>query len=168
MDDGLDIFPELDGVEVIQRTPIFAKLGFEETARLAEIMHVEQFARGKLIIEQDSLGQALYIVRAGEVSIYRHDSRGQRDLLNKLGPGELFGEMSLVDDTLVSADVEVSSDTAEVVVIPRDQFERLLSGNDRIAMKVYKSFCRTLSDRLRKLNIKYAELHDAHKDSPQR
>ena len=124
-------------------------------------MHVEQFKRGKVIIEQDSLGQALYIVRSGEVAIYRHDSKGERDLLNKLGAGELFGEMSLVDDTLVSADVEVSSDAAEVVVIPRDQFERLLASDERLAVKVYKSFCRTLSDRLRKLNVKYAELHDA-------
>jgi CRP-like cAMP-binding protein len=156
-DDGLEIFAEVDGVEVIQRTPIFAKLGYEETARLARIMHIERFSKGKVVVEQDSLGDALYIVREGKVAIYRQDSAGDRELLNHLGPGELFGEMSLVDDLLVSADVEVASESAELVVIPRGEFTQLLASDAGLAAKIYKSFCRNLSDRLRKANARLAE-----------
>lgn len=163
-DDGaLDLFPELDGVELIQRTPIFAKLGFDETHRLAEITKVERFTRGHLVVEQDSLGEALYIIRAGEVTVKRRDSKGQRDTLVRLGPGELFGEMSLIDEQLVSADVEVTSDELEALVIRREAFEQLVKANDRLAAKVYRSFCRTLTDRLRRLNQRYAELHDEGK-----
>ena len=157
---ALDIFNEVDGVEVIQKTPLFAKLGYEETSRLAEIMHIERFPKGTVVLEQDGLGQALYIIRSGDVAILRRDTRGQRDTLGKLGPGELFGEMSLMDDQLVSADVEVTSDEAEIVIIPRQAFETLLQSNDKLALKVYKSFCRTLSERLRKLNVRFAELNE--------
>ena len=56
-DEGaLDLFGEVDGVELIQKTPIFSSLGFEETQRLAEITRLERFAKGHLIVEQDSLG----------------------------------------------------------------------------------------------------------------
>lgn len=156
---ALDIFSEVDGVELIQRTPIFAKLGFDETHRLAEIMRVEKHARGTVVIEQDSLGRALYIIRDGEVAVKRRDSKGQRDTIVRLGPGELFGEMSLIDDHLASADVEVTSAELEVLVIQRDDFERLIATDDKLAAKVYRSFCRTLSDRLRRLNQRFAELH---------
>jgi CRP/FNR family cyclic AMP-dependent transcriptional regulator len=159
-DGSLDLFNEVDGVEVIQKTQIFAKLGFDETVRLAGIIHIEKFPRGQLILEQDSLAQALYIIRTGEVAVRRHDSKGQRDVIGTFGPGEIFGEMSLIDDTLVSADVEVTSDEVEVVVIPRESLDVLLKSDDRFAVKVYRSFCRTLSDRLRKTTHRFAELHD--------
>jgi CRP-like cAMP-binding protein len=71
--------------------------------------------------------------------------------------------MSLVDDLLVSADVEVSSESAELVVIPRGDFEHLLVADPQLSTKIYKSFCRTLSDRLRKLNARYADLEHEHR-----
>lgn len=159
---GIDIFPEVDGVEVLQRTIIFAKLSFEETNRLASILRIERFPRGKVIIEQNSLGQALYIIRAGEVEVFRRDEDGDRELLSKLRAGEIFGEMSLIDDLLVSADVEATSAEVEVVVIPRQPFEELLRDDEKLALKVYKGFCHTLSERLRRLNEKFAKVitHD--------
>jgi len=157
---SLDLFGAVDGVELIQKTPLFASLGFEETQRLAELTRIETAPRGHLIIEQDSLGQALYIVREGEVTVWRRDSGGQRDRITTLGVGELFGEMSLIEDALASVDVEVSSDEAAFVVVPRDGFQLMLESNDRLAARIYKAFCRTLSDRLRHMTTRYAELHD--------
>lgn len=159
-DGALDIFDQADGVEVIQKTTIFSKLGFDETVKLARIIHIEKHPKGRLVIEQDGLGQALYIIRHGAATVRRRDAKGQRDTLGHLREGEMFGEMSLIDDTLVSADVEVTSDELEVVVIPRDALDVLLASDDRFANKVYRSFCRTLSDRLRRLSERFAELHE--------
>lgn len=151
-DGAIDIFSEVDGIELLQKTPLFARLGFDETQRLAELVRIERWKRGQLVVEQDSLGQALYIVRRGEVAVYDRDASGARHEVSRLGEGELFGEMSLVDDLLASADVEVESDEAELLVIPRDGFEKLVESDDRLAVKVYRSFCRTLSERLRRQN----------------
>ena len=73
-----------------------------------------------------------------------------------MGPGELFGEMSLIDDQLVSADV-VAQGNVEVLVIPRRAFESLLTLNDKLAVKVYRCFCKALSEKLRRANQKVAE-----------
>lgn len=159
-DGAIDLLSGVDGVELLQRTPLFARLGFDETQRLAALVHLERVPRGRLVVEQDSLGSALHIVRAGEVTVYRRTRAGERRALERLGPGQLFGEMSLVDDLLVSADVEVTSDEAELLVIPRRSFEQLIEADDRLAMKVYRSFCRTLSERVRRLNERVSALEE--------
>jgi CRP-like cAMP-binding protein len=73
-------------------------------------------------------------------------------VLGALGAGELFGEMSLVDDLFTSARVEAESDV-ELIVLPRGQFEQLMASDLALAVKVYRAFCRTLSDRLRRANV---------------
>jgi CRP-like cAMP-binding protein len=155
-DVALELFPQLDGVELIQKVDLFHALGYEETMALAAICRVERFPSGAALIEQNALTEALYIIRAGAVRVTRIDSRGQEDLLARLGAGDLVGEMSLVEADLASANV-VADGEVEAVVVPRKELERLLADNERLALKVFKSFCRGLSDRLRRTTIAFSE-----------
>ena len=153
---SLDL-PVVPGVELLQRVPLFHRLGYEETMSLAAISHVEERADGEHIIQQDSLGNALYILKEGCASVRRRDQvTGELQELGKLGRGELFGEMSLIDDQLTSAEI-IATSAVEMLVIPRRAFEALLAGNERLAVKVYGCFCRALSDKLRKANQKLGE-----------
>lgn len=152
----LDI-PVQPGADLLQRVPLFRTLGFAETLALSAISHVEKRAAGAPIIQQDSLGQGLYILKQGKATVRRHDPvTGEVKELASLETGELFGEMSLIEDQLVSADV-VASGEVEVLVIPRKAFESLLASNDKLAVKVFRCFCRSLSEKLRKANGKLAE-----------
>lgn len=154
---SLDL-PTVPGVDLLQRVPLFAKLGYEETMALAQISQVEKRADGDLIIAQDSLGGALYILKEGRAAVRRRDVvTGEVKELAQLGKGELFGEMTLIDDQLASADVAALG-PVELLVIPRRAFEALLASDDRLAIKVFKCFCRALSDKLRKANGRIAEL----------
>jgi extracellular factor (EF) 3-hydroxypalmitic acid methyl ester biosynthesis protein len=72
-------------------------------------------------------------------------------VLGRLEEGGLFGEMSLVDDLLTSAQV-VADTEVELVVLPRRPFEDLLAADAALAVKVYRAFCRTLTERLRHAN----------------
>ena len=155
--------PMSPGADLLQRVALFKTLGFEETLALSAISHVEKRDDGQLILQQDSLGQALFILKEGRATVRRRDpiTGEQRDLAT-LGQGELFGEMSLIEDQLVSADV-VALGEVEVLVIPRRDFESLLGKNERLAVKIYRCFCRALSDKLRRAIQKLAEtdLHAA-------
>ena len=151
--------PMQPGVDLLQRVPLFKTLGFAETVALSAITHVEKREAGSAIIHQDSLGQALYILQEGEAAVRRRDPiTGEVKELATLVAGELFGEMSLVEDQLVSADVVARGDV-ELLVIPRRSFEALLAGNDKLAVKVYRCFCRSLSEKLRKTNQKLADAY---------
>lgn len=139
-------FEAIEGVELVQKLPLFRTLTFDETRALFAIARPVTKAKGDIIIEEDSLGSALYIVRKGTVRVERRGAH-----LGSKGVGELLGEMSLIDDVLTSADVIADGDV-ELLMIPRREFEVLLERDQALALKVYKAFCRTLSERLRQTN----------------
>lgn len=146
-------FGELEGTELLQKIPLFSRLTYDETARLAPIIQHVKVAEGAVVIEQNALGDALYVIEEGEVRVSREvEGQPERDEeLGRLHTGELFGEMALLDDLLTSARVTALRPT-RLLKLPKADFERLLQADDKLAVKVYRSFCRTLSDRLRRAN----------------
>jgi CRP-like cAMP-binding protein len=157
--EGIDIdLPVTPGVHLLQRVELFRRLGFAETLALSGICRIEHQVDGAVIIHQDSLGHALYILKSGAAIVRRRDPQtGVEKELATLAQGELFGEMGLIDDHLASADV-VAKGNVELLVIPRREFEALLAKDDKLALKVYRCFCAALSERLRKANAKLAEV----------
>jgi CRP-like cAMP-binding protein len=152
-------FGELEGIELLQKIPIFSRLTYDETARLAPIIQHVDVGEGAVVIEQNALGDALYVIQDGEVRVSReaegqpghHQEAGHDEELGRLKTGELFGEMALLDDLLTSARVTALRPT-RLLKLPKSDFERLLQADAGLAVKVYRSFCRTLSDRLRRAN----------------
>ena len=145
-DRPLEGFGEQDGIELVQKIPLFRGLTFDETRRLFAIARSETRRGGEVIVEANAMGQALFIVKRGCVRVVRDGA-----VIGKLGEGELFGEMSLVDDLFTSARVEAETDV-DLVVLPRRPFELLVASDLILAVKVYRAFCKTLSDRLRRAN----------------
>lgn len=148
----LEGFDERVGADRLQKIPIFRGLSYEETNALALLVRAHSARPGAVLVEQNALGSALFLVTAGRVRVERLTDGGTRpQLLGYLGPGEMFGEMALIDDLLTSARV-VADDEVELLAIDRAPFETLLSRNERLAFKVYRAFCRQLCDRLRRTN----------------
>jgi CRP-like cAMP-binding protein len=156
----LEGFKAIEGIELVQKTALFRRLSFEETNRLAAIAEAIDLEPGATVIEENALGDALYLIISGQVRVSRDANRdgahSDREQLGTLGAGELFGEMSLVDDLLTSARI-TALERCRVLKIPRRRFEQLLEEDEKLALKVYKAFCQTLSERLRRANIL---LHD--------
>jgi len=147
---------ELEGIEVLegadrlQKLALFAGLSYEETNQLAALVRHETRPAGAVVVEENALGAALYIVLSGKVRVVRTTDEGA-EVIGQLGEGELFGEMSLIEDLLTSARVVAETDL-ELLSIARLPFEKLLAKSDRLALKVYRAFCRQLSERLRRAN----------------
>ena len=146
-------FGGFEGVELLQKLHLFTRLSFDETSRLGGIIEYVDLPAETVVIEQNALGNALYVIARGEVKVTRDaDGDGKHlaeEEVGRLRDGELFGEMSLIDDLLTSARVTTVT-ACRLLKMPRDKFEALLASDDKLAVKVYRSFCRTLSDRLRK------------------
>jgi CRP-like cAMP-binding protein len=155
-------FGEFEGVELLQKLHLFQKLTFDETSRLGSIIQYVDVPPNTIVIEQNALGDALYVIAKGEVKISRDsDGDGTHDAheeLVRLRDGELFGEMSLIDDLLTSARVTTTQPT-RLLKMPRAAFESLLGADDKLAVKVYRSFIRTMAERLRKTNAQLSKMH---------
>ncbi len=153
-------FGEFEGVELLQKLHLFQKLTFDETTRLGSIIEYADVPPETIVIEQNALGDALYVIGKGEVRVTRDtDGDGKHEAheeIGRLGDGEMFGEMSLIDDVLTSARVTTTTQ-CRLLKMPRAAFEGLLASDDKLAIKVYRSFCRTLSDRVRRTTAMLAK-----------
>ena len=153
-------FGEFEGVELLQKLHLFQKLTFDETSRLGSLIQYLDVPAETVIIEQNALGDALYVIARGEVRISRDaDEDGQHSANEEIGrlkDGELFGEMSLIDDVLTSARVTTAT-PCRLLKMPRAAFEGMLAADDKLAVKVYRSFIRTMSDRLRRANAQLSK-----------
>jgi CRP/FNR family transcriptional regulator, cyclic AMP receptor protein len=153
-------FGGFEGVDLLQKLHLFQKLSFDETTRLGGIIETCEVLAGQIVIEENSLGDALYIIAKGEVKITRDtNADGKHESSEEIGrlkEGELFGEMSLIDDVLTSARVTTIT-ACRLLKLPKAAFESLLKSDDKLGVKVYRSFCRTLSDRLRRTTAMLAK-----------
>jgi CRP/FNR family cyclic AMP-dependent transcriptional regulator len=73
------------------------ELNVEEKAALAEKIELLRYATGQAIFRYGDPGHAMYIVRAGEVEIYVKNDQGEKIVLETTQPGDIFGEISLLD-----------------------------------------------------------------------
>ena len=125
--------------------------------RIAAIAVEETHARNTLVFREGDSGQKLYLILEGKVRISRNLAGMGEEALAILGPGDAFGEMSLIDDTPRSADAHVH-ERCRLLVITREAFEDLLFIHKDLAYEILWNFVRILSQRLRETNDKMAFL----------
>jgi serine/threonine protein phosphatase PrpC len=128
--------------EVLQRMPLFARLGERELLRVMQAVEVRSYDDGQLVIREGDKGDELFIVLSGKVAI----SRGG-ETLTRLGAGEHFGEMALIRAVPRSATV-TADEHAELIAIRRQDFFELLRTEHEIAVKMLWQFLGVLADRL--------------------
>jgi CRP-like cAMP-binding protein len=97
-------------------------LGEKEKAALAEKMDLLKYAGGHAIFVYGDPGHALYIVRSGQVEIFVTNDQGEKLVLETATPGDIFGEISLLDDGPRTASVSAIGDV-EVLRLDREHFE---------------------------------------------
>ena len=158
-------FGEFEGVELLQKLHLFMKLTFDETTRLGQIIDYVDLPANTVVIEENSLGNALFVIAKGECKVSRDtDADGRHEALeeiDRLKEGDLFGEMSLIDDLLTSARVSTVTE-CRLLRMHRERFETLLASDEHLAVKVYRSFCHTLSERLRRTTTLLAHTQAGH------
>jgi len=85
--------------------PLFAGLNAAQLSLLSEMLQTRRFKAGETILTAEEAGAAAYVIRDGFVRVHVEQEDGAYFVLAILGPGELVGEMSLVDHLGRSATV---------------------------------------------------------------
>jgi CRP/FNR family transcriptional regulator, cyclic AMP receptor protein len=123
-------------VKALQKVPGFDLLSDRDLLRIVGASVNLAWPAGSMVFEKDSPGEALYIVLSGEVRIF-DQINGSEIEIARTGPGDFFGEMSLLLDTTHTKNVEAVQDS-ELLVLMKDSFRRLMEMNDDLAAAVQK------------------------------
>ncbi len=93
-----------------------------EQAALAEKIDLLSYATGEIVFNYGDPGNALYIVRTGEVEVYVKNDQGEKVVLEISQPGDVFGEVALLDGGSRTAWVAAVGD-AQLLRLDREHFE---------------------------------------------
>jgi serine/threonine protein phosphatase PrpC len=130
-------------LETLGRIPMFGGFEYKDLAKLLEIIEMRGVRPYDIIIREGETGEDMYIVLSGRADVYKQEQH-----INELGPGDFFGELSLIDDIPRSATV-IARDAMTLLVIRRQRMFALLEKNEKMAAKIYWAFLRRMSIQIR-------------------
>ena len=138
----------------LSKIPLFSDLPVDELDHLQSMLEVRRLRPGEILFREGSRGEHFYVLTHGELEILLGAETEEELLLNRLGPGEYLGEMSLIiPGGERTATARASKETA-LLAMSRDEFNALIEHYPVLS----KSMVRVLSNRLDSTN--YATFRD--------
>jgi len=138
---------------VLGRAPLFEALDDESAKAVRAGMVDVQLARGDRLFGEGDAGDRLYVISEGKIKLTRSASDGRENLLGVLGPGDMFGELSLFDPRPRTAAAVAVTD-AHLFALGHDYLREWLTARPDVAMHLLTA----LAQRLRRANDVMADL----------
>jgi len=129
--------------DVLLNVPFFEKLNVEERRTLAAQIERVRHPAGHELFAVGDPGDSLYIITSGSCEIYFTDTTGNRIILETLGPGGFFGEISLLDAGPRTASVVVKEDI-EALRVDRHDLDALLRIHPTAALDLLQAMGRRI------------------------
>jgi CRP/FNR family cyclic AMP-dependent transcriptional regulator len=147
----IDVVPEADqsAVELLKSVALFADLEAGELERFSHVAVPRTFPAGTRVFHEGDDSDACYIVKEGSFRVTREHSDGRAITLATLGPGEIFGELAMLDGDQRSASAEALTE-GELLALPANDVRSLLARHPEISLKLVAGLVR----RLRAANVR--------------
>jgi CRP-like cAMP-binding protein len=139
--------------KVLEVRPLVCQLTFlrglsaDQLARLSVCFTKCKRRRGDRVVEQKRKGDAFFVLASGTATVSVKDSHDREKTVAKLGPGDVFGEIALLESIPRTATVEITSDFAELLQVKEEDFHTLMESIPSLSFYLNG----ISSDRLRKL-----------------
>ncbi|HEX4730925.1 MAG TPA: Crp/Fnr family transcriptional regulator [Solirubrobacterales bacterium] len=134
---------EQSAIELLRSVPLFADLEEGELERFSQVAVPRSFPAATRVFHEGDSSDACYIVSEGSFRVTREHSDGRAITLATLGPGEIFGELAMLDGDRRSASAESITD-GTLLALPANDVRNLLSRNPEIALKLVAGLVRRL------------------------
>lgn len=138
-------------VDFFRGIPIFYGMSTRQLGRLMMAMQRRNYHAGEILFQEGQVGRAVFILKSGRVELLRHSPDGQDRSLGLLGPGQMFGEMALLENMERTASAKVVED-GEVYLLYSATLEALMKQHPSIGVKLLRNMAIMLSALLRRTN----------------
>lgn len=140
---------------ILAQNFLFRYLPPTDLDRLGDLAFRRSYGRGESIFLKGDPGNAMMAVLSGRVQICTYSSDGREVVLNVILPGEVFGEIALIDGGERTADA-FAMETTELLILSRRDFLPYLESNPKVCVKLLEMMClriRWTSEQLEDLNF---------------
>jgi CRP/FNR family transcriptional regulator, cyclic AMP receptor protein len=139
--------------DVLRRAPLFEALDEQETKALQAGVTDVELARGDRLFDEGDDGDRLYVVLEGKIKLTRTSADGRENLISLIGPGEMFGELSLFDPRPRTMGASAVTDV-RLAALGHDDLRTWLTAHPDVAMHLLAALAR----RLRRTNDVMSDL----------
>lgn len=117
--------------DALARVPLFAGLAPRHLRRLADLTEEQQYMEGARVVREGDIGDTFFVIREGEAKVVNAAGR----VVNRLRPGDFFGEISLLDGGPRTASV-VAETRLRMLALPRKAFLQVLKQEPVVGVKL--------------------------------
>lgn len=126
--------------DLIRGVPLFAETDEKFLGQLAEEFNDRTYAAGDLIAEEGERGRTFFVIETGEAAVLVHG-----DEVRRLGPGDSFGEMALIDKSARSATVKAVTEVRGYQM-PVFSFRPIVTSRPEMAWALLETLARRVRD----------------------
>jgi CRP-like cAMP-binding protein len=146
---------------LLREVDLFNGLSDEQLKKVGAVCHEVTFEDGDVILKENEQSKEMYIIAEGEVEIvlgvdaatYPFPTSDGQVLIVRLGEGQIFGEMALVDQGLRSATVRCSATPTRLLIVRRDEFMALCEADTHLGFVVMRNVAADVCFKLRSHNL---------------
>ncbi len=138
-----------DKILLLKKIEMFEGLTVAELAAVGSVTQDVHYQPGEAVIKRGDMGETMYLMISGEVSVHIGDESGQEIEVDRIREGDYFGEMALFEDVARSATIRTETDS-RLLMLHKQEFNEIVKEYPEIALTI----CKVLSSRIRTLHEK--------------
>ncbi len=143
----------MDSTKILKMVDIFRGLSPRQLESLAQVSEETKYRGGEVVFTEHSSGAEVYIIKKGKVCIELGlKGKPNTATIQRLGAGQIFGELALVDRRNRSATAMCDND-CEIITIDRDKLDELFERDSRLGYIVMRNLAQLLAVRLRRTDL---------------
>jgi CRP/FNR family transcriptional regulator len=141
-------------IQALKQQSLFSDIDSEGLEKLSKIVEKLSLKKGEQLFKEKDDTRGVFLLHSGKVEISRVTADGWRQTLTVVTPGDFFGELSILERRHHVASA-VAVEDAELFLIPKEEFDRLMNQDTKLACYILKKIAMEMSKKLRRTTDKF-------------
>ncbi|MFH1704067.1 MAG: cyclic nucleotide-binding domain-containing protein [Nitrospirota bacterium] len=141
-------------IQALKQQSLFSDIDSEGLEKLSKSVEKLSLKKGEQLFKEKDDTRGVFLLHSGKVEISRVTADGWRQTLTVVTPGDFFGELSILERRHHVASA-VAVEDAELFLIPKEEFDRLMEQDTKLACYILKKIAMEMSKKLRRTTDKF-------------
>jgi CRP/FNR family transcriptional regulator len=141
-------------IQSLKQQSLFSDIDSEGLEKLSKVVKKLSLKKGEQLFKEKDDTRGVFLLHSGKVEISRVTADGWRQTLTVVTPGDFFGELSILERRHHVASA-VAVEDAELFLIPKEEFDRFMEQDTKLACYILKKIAMEMSKKLRRTTDKF-------------